>query len=345
MLNPFEIKDPNYAYVIAEIGNNHQGSLNKAFELLEAAKWAGADAVKIQKRDNKTLFSPEFYNSPYDNPNSFGSTYGEHREAVELNKEQLKKLKTFSDKLGITIFGTPFDEKSLNDLNDLKMPFFKLASADLVNTPLISKIASIGKGIIVSTGHSSFEDLDRALNVIGNKCKVIILHCTAAYPAPIDSLNLNCITEFKNRYQHNLIGLSDHENGIDAASVAYMLGARVFEKHFTLNRAEKGTDNAFSLEPAGLQKLVRNLRRIPLMLGKSMKTPLNVEKNPIYKMRKSIVYSRNISKGEKLDSECFLFRCPGNGLPPYEIDQIIGAILTENVNEFQLFQKDHIKLK
>ena len=158
----------------------------------------------------------------------------------------------------------------------------------------------------------------------------------------MSSLNLRCISKFISKYSNYTIGLSDHENGIDAASVAYMLGARVFEKHFTLDRAAKGTDNAFSLEPIGLQKLVRNLRRIPVMLGSDDKLTLDVEKKPIFKMRKSIVYSRNLSAGSCLDHDSFEYRCPGVGLPPYEVSNFLGKKLTVAVECHQTASFDHL---
>lgn len=342
MINPFNLPSPDYAYVIAEIGNNHQGSLDLALQHIEAAKWAGADAVKLQKRCNKDLFVPDFYNSSYDNENSFGPTYGAHREAVELSIDQIRQLHKFSQELGLTLFSTPFDFQSLVDLETLDLPFYKLASADIVHLPLVDRIVKTGKNLIISTGSATFEDIDRCLEFIDDRCKVILLHCTAAYPAPLSSLNLRCISKFISKYSNYTIGLSDHENGIDAASVAYMLGARVFEKHFTLDRAAKGTDNAFSLEPIGLQKLVRNLRRIPVMLGSDEKLSLDVEAKPIFKMRKSIVYSRNLSAGEYLDHDSFEYRCPGIGLPPYEVSKLLGKRLAVAVECHQAALFDHL---
>lgn len=342
MIDPFDLPSPEYAYVIAEIGNNHQGSLDLALQHIEAAKWAGADAVKLQKRSNKDLFIPDFYNSPYENENSFGPTYGTHREAVELSIDEIRELQSFSKKLGLTLFSTPFDFQSLIDLETLDLPFYKLASADIVHLPLVDNIVKSGKNIIISTGSATFKDIDRCLEFIDDRCKVILLHCTAAYPAPLHSLNLRCITQFIDNYSNYTIGLSDHENGIDAASVAYMLGARVFEKHFTLDRAAKGTDNAFSLEPIGLQKLVRNLRRIPIMLGSNEKLSLDVEAQPIFKMRKSIVYAHNFSAGTSLGYHSFEYRCPGIGLPPYEVANLVGRTLAVDVVSYQTVVFDHL---
>ncbi len=337
-----DVSDPSYSFIIAEIGNNHQGSLDHAFKLIDQAKECGADAVKFQKRCNKKLFTPDFYNSPYDNPNSFGDSYGIHRDAIELTIENMAKLKRYADKIGITFFCTPFDEQSLYELESLDLDFYKVASADLVHIPFLKLISKTKKNLIISTGHASYEDIDRALENIQHNNEVAILHCTAAYPAPIESLNLNCIDHLKNRYPNNIIGISDHENGIDAALIAYMKGARVFEKHFTLNRSNKGTDNAFSLEPTGLKKLVRNLRRIPKMLGSNNKSPLEIEKGPISKMRKSIVYKESIEKGSVLSLSSFEYRCPALGLAPLNVDNFNGKILKRDVKEFDFASFDDI---
>lgn len=342
--NPFGLNDPDYPYVIAEIGNNHQGSFDKALKLIDEAKWAGADAVKFQKRCNEKLFVPSFYDSPYKNDNSFADTYGEHRESLELSIEEMLKLKEYCDQINLTFFATPFDVESLNQLEDLKLPFYKVASADIINTPLLEKISKTGKNVIISTGHSTYDDVERAINCFNSQNKLVILHCTAAYPAPIDSMNLRCIPELIKRYPDHIIGISDHENGIDAASIAYMLGARVFEKHFTLNRADKGTDHKFSLEPIGLQKLVRNLKRIPKMMGNKDKTLLEVEKKPIYKMSKSIVFSDSYSKGITITEDCLEYRCPGDGLPPYMSSQILGKKLICDVKKYDFVQKEHLAM-
>ena len=222
-------------FVIAEIGHNHQGNINIAKKLISEAKLAGANAVKFQKRDNKNLYTKKFYNSVYDNPNSFGETYGKHREALELNKKQYKELIRFSKKIGIKLFATPFDFKSVDFLTELKMPFYKIASADLTNTPLQEYIAKKNKPIFLSTGGGNMLDVNRAVkNILKFNKKLSILHCTASYPAMIEDMNLNVISEYRKKFPNIKIGLSDHENGIDASTIAYMLGARVFDKHFTL---------------------------------------------------------------------------------------------------------------
>lgn len=325
-------------FVIAEIGHNHQGSLIKAKQLIKAAKDAGADAVKFQKRFNKELYTNEFYNSPYDNPNSYAETYGKHRDFLEFNFNQYKELQKYSKKIGIIFFATPFDFKSVDFLKKLNVPCYKLASADLTNTPLQEHVAKTGKQIFLSTGGGTFKDIERAVkNITKFNKKLTILHCTASYPADVEDMNLNIIQKLKRKFKNYPIGLSDHENGIDAASIAYMLGARVFEKHFTINRSWKGTDQSFSLEPQGLSKLIRNLERIPKLLGNHEKKFLKSEKKPIYKMAKKIVASDFLPKGKKIVFNDLSFKSPGDGLRPYEYKKIIGKYLKKSLQKDENF--------
>ncbi len=321
-------------FIIAEIGHNHQGSLNKAMDLMLAAKNCGADAVKFQKRDNKSLYTKEFYNSLYEHHNSYGKTYGKHREFLEFGIKDYKKLIKYAKKINIIIFATPFDFKSVDFLSKLKMPLYKIASADLTNIPLQEYIAKKNKPIILSTGGGTFSDIKRAYrNIIRINKKIIILHCTASYPAKIEDMNLNVIKKLKKIYKNIPIGLSDHENGIDAASVAFMLGARVFEKHFTVNRSWKGTDQSFSLEPIGLSKLIRNLKRIPMLLGSKNKRFLQSEKKPIFKMRKSIVAARDLEKNHKISLSDLAFKSPAKGMEPYEYKKLINKRLKNKLNK------------
>jgi sialic acid synthase len=324
-------------YLIAEIGHNHQGDIKKAFELFRAAKLAGANAVKLQKRDNESLYIKTYYERSYDNENSFGNTYGEHRKFLEFGEVEYKELKAYAKELGIDFFATAFDLKSVDFLNKIDLPAFKIASGDLLNIPLQIEIAKLNKTIILSTGGGTMNDVRRAVDSISKyNDDLIILHCTASYPSEIHDMNLNIITTLKKIFPKNIIGLSDHENGIDAAPVAYLLGARVFEKHFTLNRSWKGTDHSFSLEPLGLSKLIRNLDRVPTMLGAAEKKFLQSEKEPIHKMGKSIVAKCNIKKGEKLTFEKIAFKSPGGGLPPFRVYEMINKIAKIELNEDSL---------
>ncbi len=282
------IDDDSAPYVIAELGHNHGGSLATARAMVEAAARAGADAVKLQKRENRTLYTQAAYDHPYTSEHSFGATYGAHREALEINSHQYVELAGLAFLEGVTLFSTAFDEPSANELMRLGVPAFKLASSDLVNLPLLRHVASFGKPLIVSTGGSDQAAVDRAVNAIWPiNQQLALLQCTAVYPAPAELLNLRVITTYRERYPELIIGLSSHYSGISDVVAAYVLGARVFEKHFTLDRTSKGSDHAFSLEPRGFAKMVSYLRKARAMLGDGVKTCLPEEQGMIDKMRLS----------------------------------------------------------
>jgi sialic acid synthase len=323
------VADDTGCYVIAEVGNNHQGSVDRAKELIHAAYECGVDAVKLQKRANRTLFTRALYDQPYDNENSFGPTYGEHREALEFGRDEWLELLRFAGDLDLPLFATAFDEESADFLAELDTPAFKVASADIVNTPLLRHVASHGKPIVLSTGGATLEDIDRAVAaILPVNTQLCILQCTAAYPAEVEDLNLSAITTLRERYPELVIGLSDHQNGISMALVAYMLGARVIEKHFTLNHAWKGTDHAFSLMPEGMRKLVRDLRRVPGALGDAEKRRLPIEERPLAKMGKKLVAARALPAGHVLQGGDLVAKSPADGgLPPYELDRLLGGRL------------------
>jgi N-acetylneuraminate synthase/sialic acid synthase len=318
-------RDGADCYVIAEIGHNHQGDLNKAKDFFRAAKECGVNAVKLQKRDNATLYTRAMYNMPYDNENSFGATYGAHREALEFGSDEYVELKRYAAEIGLTLFATAFDFRSADFLAELGMPAFKIASGDLKNTPLLKYVAALGKPMVVSTGGGTMEDVQRAYDTVmpinRNLC---LLQCTASYPVEAEQMNLKVISTFRERFPDIVVGLSDHQNGIALALVAYTLGARVIEKHFTLNRAWKGTDHAFSLEPGGMRRLVRDLRRASVALGDGVKRTYPGEDKPLVKMAKKLVAARNVPAGYRLTREDIALKSPNDGLPPYELDHVVG---------------------
>jgi N-acetylneuraminate synthase/sialic acid synthase len=329
-----EITDASECYVIAEIGHNHQGKLETARELFRAAKECGANAVKLQKRDNRSLYTKAMYNKPYDHENSFGSTYGEHREYLEFGKEEYEELKQFAKELGITFFATAFDFRSADFLAELETPAFKIASGDLKNTPLLKYVAGFQKPMIVSTGGGTLEDVQRAYDAIMpiNR-QLCILQCTAGYPCAFEEMNLRVITSFRERFPDIIIGLSSHDNGIAMAVAGYMLGARVIEKHFTLNRAMKGTDHAFSLERAGMRRTVRDLQRARAALGTGIKATYESERAPLLKMGKKLVAARDLPANHKLTSDDIAIKSPSDGLPPYELDRVIGMVTVRPIKE------------
>ena len=329
------IGDDTGCFVIAEIGHNHQGSVEQARELFALAKQCGVDAVKLQKRDNRGLFTRALYDSPYDNENSFGATYGAHREALELDRAAYAELRDCADELGLVFFATAFDEASADLLEELDLPAYKIASGDLRNTPLLRHVASFGKPLLVSTGGATIEDVDRAVEAVtAINPRLCLLQCTAAYPAAVEELNLGVITTYRERYPDVVVGLSDHQDGIAMAPVAYMLGARVIEKHFTLSHSAKGTDHAFSLMPEGMRKLVRDLRRVPAAIGDGVKRPLPSEEKPLQKMGKKLVAARALPAGHVVSDGDLVAKSPADGgLAPYALDVLVGRPLTRALAE------------
>ena len=323
------VADDTDAWIIAEIGQNHQGDLEKCKELFRRAKECGCNAVKLQKRDNRSLYTKAMYESPYNSENAFGATYGEHREALEFGREQYLELKDYCRELGILFFSTAWDFKSADFLAELDMPVFKIASGDLRSIPLLRYVAKLGKPMIVSTGGGTMEDIQRAYDAIMPiNTQLAILQCTASYPVDAAQMNLRVISTLRERMPDITIGLSDHQNGIALAPVAYALGARVIEKHFTLNRAWKGTDHAFSLEPVGMSKMVRDLHRAREALGDGVKRVYENETKPVLKMSKKLVAARDLPAGHVLAAADIALKSPGDGTPPYELDRVVGRKLT-----------------
>ena len=324
-IGPHQIGDTTQCYVIAEIGHNHQGSLEKAKELFREAKLAGAHCVKLQKRDNRGLYTRAAYEKPYDNENSFGATYGEHREFLEFGAHEYKELQAYARELDIDFFATAFDIASADFLAGLDVPAYKIASGDLKSTPLLQHVARFGKPVIISTGGALIEDVQRAYDTIMPiNPQLAILQCTAGYPAAFEELDLRVIATYRERFSNAVIGFSSHDNGIAMPVAAYMLGARIVEKHFTLNRAMKGTDHAFSLEPVGLRKMVRDLERTHKAMGNGVKKIYESEKAPIVKMGKSLVVARDLPAGHVLRREDIVMKSPGGGIPPYELEKVLG---------------------
>ena len=324
-----DIGDDEPCYVIAEVGQNHQGEVEQAKRLIDAAKECGVNAVKLQKRSNRLLYTREFYEQPYDNELSFGHTYGEHREALELGADDYRELLRHAREVGVTLFATAFDFESADLLVELGVPAFKFASGDLTNTLLQRHVAGFGKPMFLSTGGGTLADVERAVDtILPLNDQLCVLQCTAAYPAAVEDLNLNVITTLREHFPQLVIGLSDHQNGIAMAVVAYMLGARVIEKHFTLDHALKGRDHAFSLMPEGMRRLVRDLHRVPAALGNAEKRPLPIEADPLEKMGKKLVAARELELGHVLTAGDLAIKSPADGgLPPYELDRLVGRRL------------------
>jgi sialic acid synthase len=282
------IDDSTPAYVIAEIGGNHGGCVDTALKMVRVAGACNADAVKFQCRDNATLYSQALLEQPYENENSYGKTYGAHREALELSTRALVHCMHEAMLSKVACFATAFDEPSVDKIMSLGMPAIKIASGGLTDLPLLTYAASMHVPIILSTGGGTLKDIDRAVETIVNHhTQLAVLHCVAAYPVrDWAEHNLRVIGTLREEYPTLVIGWSGHDSGIALAVQAYTLGARIIEKHFCLNRANKGTDQAFSLEPSGLSKLCRDLTRAHQAMGDGVKRYLPSEVAPISKMRR-----------------------------------------------------------
>lgn len=304
-------------------------------EMIDAAAAAGVDAVKLQKRDNRALFTRAFYDGAYNSENSYGDTYGEHREALELSADEYVELRAHAESLGVVFFATAFDLPSADLLAELDMPAYKIASGDITNVPLLEHVARIGKPMIISTGGATMTDVERAHATVSKHLDadaICVLQCTAGYPPAWEELNLRVIETFRAAFPDNVIGLSSHDSGIAMAMASYLLGARVIEKHFTLNRAMKGTDQVFSLEPTGMRKLVRDLRRTRQALGDGIKRTYESERAPVRKMSKMLVAARPLSAGHVLVEGDIVAKSPGDGLPPYQLPELLGRALVRDVD-------------
>jgi N-acetylneuraminate synthase/sialic acid synthase len=343
VIDDVRIDDDSDAYVIAEIGHNHQGDLEHCKRLFDAAAAAGVSAVKLQKRDIRALFTREAFDAPYNSENAYGPTYGTHREALEFDRDQYLELKQHAKALGLSFFSTAFDVPSADLLTELDMPAYKLASGDLRSIPLLQHVARIGKPMIMSTGAATLDDVRRAYDaVMPINSQVCLLQCTAAYPPEYEQLDLRVIDTYRREFPDAVIGFSGHDSGIAMSAVAYTLGARVIEKHFTLNRALRGTDHAFSLEPAGLRKLVRDLRRTRLALGTGEKHFHDSEIAPSQKMGKKLVASCDLPAGTILCPEHVAMKSPGDALPPYHLDDLLGRELREPLVQDEAFSFDQL---
>ncbi|MFE9402167.1 N-acetylneuraminate synthase family protein [Streptomyces sp. NPDC006530] len=323
------ISDASEAYVIAEIGHNHGGSVAQAEALFQAAAAAGASAVKLQKRDNRALFTQTMYDEPYTSIHSYGPTYGEHREALEFGRPEYLHLQQVARDLGIDFFATAFDIPSVDFLAELGLPAIKIASADLTNTPLLSHAAKTGLPLILSTGGGSMAEVRQACDAILPLNPLLaLLQCTAAYPAVPEDLNLRVITTFREEFPEVVVGFSGHDLGPELSWIAYSLGARVIEKHFTLDQQAKGSDHHFSLTQAQLTALTDGLSRTRAAMGSAEKITGTREAAAIRKMGKKLVAAHELPAGHVLTAEDLTCKSPGDGVKPYRLGELVGSRLT-----------------
>jgi sialic acid synthase SpsE len=271
------ISENNKPFIIAEIGNNHNGEMEIAKKLIDEALKCGVSAVKFQTKDIETAFPQNLLNKNYEGPNSFGKTYREHKQVLELSIPQLKELKEYSEKKDLIFFSTPFDIKSLNDLISLDLEIFKISSFHVTDLKLVEAVSKTKKPVIISTGMSTIEEIDNAVNILEkNGCKYLMMHCVSSYPAKPEDLNLKAITTLREKYGC-LVGYSGHESSANIAPSVILYDACAIERHFTLDRTMKGPDHALSLEPAGMDILVKRSNLLFKAKGNGNKIVQNSE--------------------------------------------------------------------
>lgn len=321
------------SFVIYEAGSAHGGDLAKAYDLVDIAVDAGADAFKLQVRTTESLYTKSYLDRPYDSENAYGPTYGAHREALELDISELAAVRDYCGH-DIACFATAFDHTAVDICMELGFPAIKIASGSVTNTPLLAYAARTGVPIFLSTGGCHQKDVHRAVETIrAFNNKLCVMQATASYPCTWEELDLAVVHTYTYLYPDCPIGLSSHVSGIAEGPAAYVLGARVFEKHGVANRTDKGTDAAFSLEPAGFKKFVRDLRRIEVAIGDGRKKRHMSEADPITKMASSIYTARKLKAGTVLSPGDICIKSPAAFIPPYEVTNLIGKELLVDVDE------------
>jgi N-acetylneuraminate synthase/sialic acid synthase len=326
-------------FVIAEVGQNHQGELDKAREYIRIFAFEGADAIKFQTRNNKYLFSQEAYEALYNSENAFAETYGAHRERLELKPEWLPILKEDCIKYGVKFMSTPFDEPSLELLKKIDVDILKIASFDLGNLPFIHRIACMGKPVVISIGGGKIDQIRSSIEVLlKHHDEVAILHCVSEYPCEYNRLGLDNIERLIAEFPQCTIGSSDHFNGTLSGPVAYLKGARVFEKHVTLNRSWKGTDHSFALEPDGFRKFVRDIKRVRHMMPPKPADDLGNER-VFKKLGKSLIAYSDIKAGDifTLDNLSGMI-FSGQHIPVRESNLVIGRIALRDIEKGEPIQ-------
>ena len=332
-----EIISRKEPYIIAEIGANHNGDIELAKKMIEKAKECGCDAVKFQSWSKNSLFTKAFFKEKEQFVDKKFGTLEEMVEKFSLSKKEHIVLKEYCDREKITFCSTPISPEEVDMLDELKVPFFKVASMDLNNLSFLKYIAKKGKTIILSTGMGSLAEIETAINTIydaGNE-EIVLLHCIAVYPPEDKILNLRNI-EMLNRTFNVPVGFSDHTIGIFIPLVAITLGARVIEKHFTLDKTMPGWDHAVSANPEEMKIIVKEGKRIIKALGKYTRVLSTTEINQRSSFRTSIVSKEKLRKGEVIKEDQLSFKRPGTGIRPDEIKYLIGRRVNKDIDSDEL---------
>ncbi len=326
-------------FLIAEAGVNHNGDIDMALALVDAAAQAGADAVKFQTFSADRLVTKQAPKAKYqlETTNEHESQY-QMLKNLELSEADHRLLLARCQQKGVLFLSSPFDEISADLLESLNVPAYKIPSGEITNHPYLAHVARKGNPIILSTGMSGLGEVEAAVETIaaaGNP-PLVLLHCVSQYPASPEELNLRAMHTLEAAFDVP-VGFSDHTEGIEMALVAVALGAVVIEKHFTLDRGLPGPDHRASLEPDELRRLAEGMRRVQIALGDGRKLPTASERNTADVARKSLVAASDIPAGTVLKAELVAVRRPGTGLPPAMRDQLIGRITAKSLAAGQLF--------
>lgn len=325
--------------IIAEVGVNHNGNYNIAKKLVDEAKRCGADIVKFQTFNPQKLASKYAVMADYQKRNlDIEESQEDMLSKLTLRKEEYIELANYCETIGIKFLSTPFEVESIHFLNGLQ-DMWKIPSGEITNYPYLVEIAKTGKAVILSTGMSTLQEVDEALEVLrkNDSGDVTLLHCTTNYPTPMRDVNLNAMLTLK-EHCNCRVGYSDHTEGIEVPIAAVAMGAAVIEKHFTLDRNMEGPDHKASLEPNELKEMVDAIRNIEEALGDGNKIPSKTEKANIPIVRKSIIASRHIKKGEFLTEDTLTTKRPGTGINPMKWNEVIGTKAIRDFEEDELVE-------
>lgn len=321
--------------IIAEAGVNHNGSLETALKMVDAAAAAGADFVKFQTFQAGKLVTGAVEAADYQKENCKATSQLEMLRKLELPYDAFQKIADYCSNKGIGFLSTPFDTESIEFLASIGMEYMKVPSGEITNLPYLRKIAATRIPVIMSTGMSTLADIENALQVLYDggysRNEVILLHCNTEYPTPYCDVNLRAMHTLREAFGVG-VGYSDHTRGTEVAVAATALGAIVIEKHFTLDKSMPGPDHVASLDPHELADLVKGVRHVAMALGSALKKVTPSEKKNIAAARKSIVAARKIHKGETLSEENLMVKRPGNGITPMRWDEIIGKSASKDFN-------------
>jgi N,N'-diacetyllegionaminate synthase len=334
----------SHVFVIAEAGVNHNGSLNLALQLIDAAKASGADAVKFQTFRAAQLATRSAHKALYQERSTANSeSQFEMLQRLQLDAEAHRCLIRHCRTVGIQFLSSPFDTQSADLLATLNVPLYKVPSGEITNLPFLQYLARKGKPLILSTGMSTLAEVEEAVQVLqaAGVTELTLLHCVTEYPAPYDEVNLRAIQTLKSAFGLP-VGYSDHTSGIEIAIAAVALGAEVIEKHFTLDRSLPGPDHSASLEPGELRHMVTAIRHVEAALGTGVKAPGACELPNISVARKSVVAARALPMGHQLATGDLEIKRPGSGLAPKLLPTLIGRTLRTSVTEDEIINWDHL---